>query len=74
MLPSMRRALAAITSSKRPVIAIKTMAGGRIPPDKALHFALEEVHVSACCIGAASEEEFDADIDEAKHILSMREH
>ncbi|MCJ7770545.1 hypothetical protein MUP37_03090 [Candidatus Bathyarchaeota archaeon] len=71
MLPSMHQALEAVTSSKRPVVAIKTMAGGRITPAKAFHFVLEKAHVDALSIGVADEHELDIDVDEARNALSM---
>lgn len=72
MLPSMNQALKSVTSTKRPVIAIKTMAGGRIAPAKAFHFVLEKAHVAALSIGVADERELDVDVDEARKVFSAK--
>jgi len=72
MLPSMNQALESVTSTKRPVIAMKTMAGGRIAPAKAFHFVLEKAHVAAFSIGVADERELDVDVNEARRSFSAR--
>lgn len=72
MLPTRERALEAIKSCKRPVIAIKPMAGGRIPPEKAFPFVFGDARADGCMIGVASEEELDADVREARRALLLR--
>jgi hypothetical protein len=72
MLPTKERALGAIRSCKHPIIAIKPMAGGRIPPEEALQFVFGESGVDGCMIGVASEEELDVDVREARHALLLR--
>lgn len=62
MFPTQEMALKAITSAKKPVIAIKTLAGGRIPPRTALKFLYKDLKIDACMIGVASESEVDEDI------------
>ena len=69
MLPNRELALKAIKGSSKPVIAIKTMAGGRIPPAEALDFVFNEVGVDACMIGVGSLEELEEDFSIAKRIL-----
>ena len=69
MLPSRELALKAIKSSGKPVIAIKTMAGGRIPPEEALRFVFNDVGVDACMIGVGSLREVDEDFSIAKRVL-----
>jgi len=69
MLPSKELALKAIRDSSKPIIAIKTMAGGRIPPAEALDFVFNEVGVEACMIGVGSLEEVDEDFSVAKRII-----
>jgi hypothetical protein len=74
MLPRQGKALQAIRSSTRPIIAIKPMAGGRVPPEQAFRYALGKVGADGCMIGAASEEELETDIREARRALQLREH
>lgn len=69
MFPSKEEALKAIKNSKRPLIAIKPLAGGRIPPVKAFQFVYGESNANACMVGVASEEELEIDFKEARHAL-----
>ncbi|MCJ7632364.1 hypothetical protein MUP77_08220 [Candidatus Bathyarchaeota archaeon] len=69
MFPSKEEALKAIKNSKRPLVAIKPLAGGRIPPEKAFRFVYGEAHADACMVGVASEEELEIDVQEAIHVL-----
>ena len=70
MLPDMDAALKAIRAAEKPVIAIKPLAGGRVPPEEALSFVYEDVNVEACMVGAASEEEVEEDFSTALRILT----
>ena len=70
MLPDMNTALKAIKAAEKPKIAIKPLAGGRIPPKAALRFVYGEVGVEACMIGVASEEEVEEDLSTALRILT----
>jgi len=72
MLPTRERALKAMEACKHPIIAIKPMAGGRIPPEKAFDFIYGEVEADSCMIGVASEEELDIDVREARRALLLR--
>jgi hypothetical protein len=74
MLPRQGKALQAIESSTRPIIAIKPMAGGRVPPEQAFRYAFGKVGADGCMIGAASEEELEVDIREVRRALELREH
>lgn len=66
MLPTHAQALNAITSTSKPVIAIKPLAGGRIPPSEAFEYVFQVAHADATLIGVASEEEFDTDLTAAQ--------
>ncbi len=72
MLPTQTHAVKAIQASPKPVIAIKPMAGGRIPPCKAFDYVLREVGVAATMIGVASVAEVDADLPPALNALHGR--
>ena len=72
MLPNKEKALEAIRSRNHPIIAIKPMAGGRVPPEKAFNFVFGDVGADACMIGVASEEELDIDVREARRALLRR--
>jgi hypothetical protein len=66
MLPTSTQALDAITSTSKPVIAIKPLAGGRIPPSEAFEYVFQVAHADATMIGVASEEEFNEDLTAAQ--------
>jgi hypothetical protein len=69
MLPTQARAIEAITSTSKPVIAIKPLAGGRIPPVDAFEYVFQVAHADATMIGVASEEELHEDLATAKTFL-----
>lgn len=58
MFPTQRLALEAVRAARKPIIAIKPLAGGRIPPREALDYVYHS-GVSACMVGVASEVEVD---------------
>jgi hypothetical protein len=66
MLPTQAQALDAITSTSKPVIAIKPLAGGRIPPTEAFEYVFQVAHADATMIGVASEEELREDLAAAQ--------
>jgi hypothetical protein len=70
MLPSHHRALRAIKASGKPVIAIKPLAGGRVPPRTAFDYVFTQVGVAASMLGVASEPEVDEDFRLALKALS----
>lgn len=69
MLPTQARAFDAITSTPKPVIAIKPLAGGRIPPNEAFEYVFQAVHADATMIGVASEEELHEDLTAAQSFM-----
>ena len=66
MLPTQRLALEAVKNASRPVIAIKPLAGGRIPPKQAFDYVYENARVDSCMVGVGSEEELDIDLRAAR--------
>jgi len=69
MLPTRNMALMAIKASKKPAIAIKPLAGGRIGPSEALEHVYKEVGISFCMIGVGSLSEAEEDFQTAAAIL-----
>ena len=72
MLPTHSQALEAIASTSKPVIAIKPLAGGRIPPSQAFEYVFQVAYADAVMIGVASEEEFDEDLTAAQSSGAFR--
>jgi hypothetical protein len=72
MLPTHSQALEAITSTAKPVIAIKPLAGGRIPPSQAFEYVFQVAHADAVMMGVASEKEFDEDLTAARNAGAFR--
>jgi len=70
MLPSAETALQAIQSTRRRVVAIKTMAGGRVPPWEAFNYVFRRVGVRNCMVGVGSVEELDADMRAARNAIA----
>lgn len=66
MLPTQEVAAKAIRDAKKPLIAIKPLAGGRIKPRDAFKYVFKKMKVDACMVGVSSEEEADEDLKEAK--------
>lgn len=62
MLPTREAALQAVRSTRRKVVAIKTMAGGRLPPSEALRYVFLRAGMRSCMIGVGSLEELDVDM------------
>jgi hypothetical protein len=69
MLPSQARALKAIMASRKRVIAIKPLAGGRVPPRQAFEYVFNEAEADASMVGVASEAEVDEDFPMALKAL-----
>jgi hypothetical protein len=69
MLPSHTHALKAIRASRKRVIAIKPMAGGRVPPHEAFDYVFTEAGADAAMVGVASEAEVDEDLPMALNAL-----
>jgi len=70
MFPTQEIALEAIRGVKKPVIAIKPLAGGRIAPREALEWISKKTKIAACMIGVGSESEADEDLSIALEMLS----
>jgi len=61
-----------IEQIKKPVIALKPFASGRIQPEEGLKFTLSTPGVTAVVIGVANHEEVVQDFQLAKEILSRK--
>jgi len=72
MFPNQELALKEIMKTNKSVIAIKPLAGGRIPPKEALKYVYKEQRADACMIGVGSEKELDEDIQAAKSALEEK--
>ena len=51
MFPTQQLALAAIRNARKPIVAIKPLAGGRYLGEKAFRFVFDEVGATACLFG-----------------------
>jgi len=71
MFPTMNRALEAVRGSRRSVIAIKPLAGGRIGPREALGYVYRDRGIGSCMIGVGSETEAVEDFTIASEILRV---
>lgn len=69
MFPNPRLALKSIKDCNKPVIAIKPLAGGRIPPKNALNYIYRDLKIESCMIGIGSETEAEQDLTIASQIL-----
>lgn len=72
MFPTTNMALEAVKRSRRAVIAIKPLAGGRIPPREALEYVYKGQGVNFCMIGVGSEGEAEEDFTIASEILGSQ--
>jgi len=70
MLPSQEQALEALSKTKKTLIAIKPMAGGRIAPKKAFEYVFKKVGATSCMIGVASETELQRDVQAAEYFVT----
>jgi len=68
MHPNKQTALEAIRRTKKPVIATKPLAWGRIPPKEAFEFLFEE-GVASVAVGVASEKELFETFSAASEVL-----
>ena len=69
MFPNPKMALNEIKRSNKPIIAIKPLAGGRLPPKEAFEYVFREVKVSACMVGTGRETELTEDFSVALETL-----
>ena len=70
MFPTKKSSEVAIKNCKRPVIAIKSLAGGRIPPKPAFEYVYDELDIPCCMIGVGSENELERDASAAMEVYS----
>jgi aryl-alcohol dehydrogenase-like predicted oxidoreductase len=73
MLPSQSRVIEAIQPVRDRVVAIKPLAGGRVPPQDAFEYVFSEVGVAASMVGVASLEELNEDVRGARRALHVRD-
>jgi hypothetical protein len=66
MFPTQRLALDAVKNASKPVIAIKPLAGGSVPPNQAFQYVYETAQADSCMVGVGSEEELDTDLKAAR--------
>jgi hypothetical protein len=71
MFPTQQLALEAVQNASKPVIAIKPLAGGRIPPKQAFQYVYEIAGADSCMVGVSSEEELDTDLKAAREWTSV---
>ena len=69
MFPAQELAAKAVRNARKPIIAIKPLAGGRIPPQPALEYVFGDLNVDTCMIGVSSKEELDQDFTTALRLL-----
>jgi hypothetical protein len=69
MFPSQESAIKAIKGTKKPIIAIKPLAGSRIRPMEAFRYIYREQKINACMVGVGSESELDEDLLAVKYSL-----
>lgn len=74
MFPDKDSALKSIRRCRKPVIAIKPLAGGRIPPKTAFRYVYKELGVASCMVGVGSESEAEVDFSTASETLSSLQH
>jgi len=71
MMPTPESALEAIRSSRKPIIAIKPMGGGRLIAREAFDYVLNEVGAAACMFGLGRLEEVEHTVGLAKAALGV---
>ena len=69
MLPTQELAIKTIRGAKKPVMAIKPLAGGRIRPIEAFEYVYKEQRIDVCMVGVASEKEVDEDLKAVQNVL-----
>jgi len=69
MFPTAEEALNSIRKSKKPVIAIKPLAGGRIEPRSAFRYVYEEAGMSFSMVGVGSEKEAEENFSTVAEIV-----
>jgi len=69
MFPNPKMALTEIKRSSKPIIAIKPLAGGRLPPKAAFEYVFKKVKISVCMVGTGRENEVTEDLSVALETL-----
>jgi hypothetical protein len=71
MSPTPEMALAAIWEASTPIIAIKPLAGGRIPVHSAFEYVFDEVRVAAAVFGMGTLEQVGETTQAAREVLGV---
>lgn len=74
MFPDKDSALKSIRKCGKPVIAIKPLAGGRVPPREAFHYIYKELGIASCMVGVGSKSEAEVDFSTASETLRSLQH
>ena len=73
MFPTQELAVKGIRNARKPIIAIKPLAGGRIQPQPALEYVYGDLNADTCMIGVSSKEELDQDLTTALRLMKHYE-
>ncbi len=73
MFPTQELAVEGIRNARKPIIAIKTLAGGRLQPQPALEYVYGDLNADTCMIGVSSKEELDQDFTTALRMMRTHE-
>ena len=71
MFPTPTFALNALQATTKPIIAIKPLGGGRVPPNQAFPYIFHEIGVHAAMVGIGSIEEAEETLNAAKTALTV---
>ncbi len=72
MYPTQNHTVEALKSAGRPVIAIKPLGGGRVPPTQAFRYLFETLNIEATMVGIGSMEEAEETLTAAANTLASR--
>jgi len=70
MFPTQTHAVDAIRRAGKPVIAIKPLGGGRVPPTKAFHYLFHDLDLPAAMVGIGSLAEAEETLGAATTVLA----
>lgn len=70
MFPTPTLALKALQATTKPIIAIKPLGGGRVPPNRAFPYIFHEIGVHAAMVGIGNIEEAEETLNAAKTTLT----
>ena len=71
MFPTARHVVDAIRNAGKPVIAIKPLGGGRIPPNEAFHYLFHDLKIPAVMVGVGSMAEAEETFHAATEALTI---